>query len=111
MARFGPVAGGPDGKFCEGGELDVIAGSAGIALGLLDAHRITGDERYRRAAVEAADGLIAAAEKSADGWSWKSSLRFDRVYSWWVTTALATLLVSLAFDTYNVVYSVVMLVP
>lgn len=37
--------------------------------------------------------------------------RFDRVYSWWVTTALATLVVSLAFDTYNVVYSVVMRVP
>jgi hypothetical protein len=37
--------------------------------------------------------------------------RFDRVYSWWVTTALATLVVSLAFDTYNVVYSLVMRVP
>ena len=37
--------------------------------------------------------------------------RFDRVYSWWVTAALATLVVSLAFDTYNVVYSVVRHVP
>jgi hypothetical protein len=37
--------------------------------------------------------------------------RFDRVYSWWVTTALATLVVSLAFDTYNVAYSVIMRVP
>ena len=37
--------------------------------------------------------------------------RFDRAYSWWVTTALATLVVSLAFDTYNVVYSLVMRVP
>ena len=37
--------------------------------------------------------------------------RFDRVYSLWLTTALATLVVSLAFDTYNVIYSVVMRVP
>jgi hypothetical protein len=37
--------------------------------------------------------------------------RFDRVYTWWVTTALATLVVSLAFDIYNVVYSVIMQVP
>lgn len=37
--------------------------------------------------------------------------RFDRVYSWWVTTALATLVVSLAFDIYNVVYSVIRQVP
>ena len=36
---------------------------------------------------------------------------FDRVYSWWVTAALATLVVSLAFDTYNVLYSVIAGVP
>jgi hypothetical protein len=40
-----------------------------------------------------------------------SASRFDRAYSWWLTTALATLVVSLAFDTYNVLYSVVMRVP
>jgi hypothetical protein len=37
--------------------------------------------------------------------------RFDRVYAWWVTIALATLVVSLSFDIYNVVYSVIMQVP
>ena len=31
--------------------------------------------------------------------------RFDRVYAGWVAIALATLVVSLAFDTYNVGYS------
>jgi hypothetical protein len=36
---------------------------------------------------------------------------FDRVYGWWLTTALATLVVSLAFDTYNVAYSVLLGVP
>ena len=33
--------------------------------------------------------------------------RFDRAYSWWVTASLATLAVSVAFDIYNVAYSVV----
>ncbi len=37
--------------------------------------------------------------------------RFDRAYLWWVTAALVTLTVSLAFDTYNVVYSVVTGIP
>jgi hypothetical protein len=37
--------------------------------------------------------------------------RFERLYAWWMTTALATLLVSLSFDTYNVIYSVVKGVP
>jgi hypothetical protein len=37
--------------------------------------------------------------------------RFDRVYLWWVTAALATLVVSLMFDTYNVAYSFVKGVP
>ena len=37
--------------------------------------------------------------------------RFDRVYAWWLTIALATLVVSLSFDIYNVVYSVIMQVP
>ena len=40
-----------------------------------------------------------------------AATRFDRVYSWWVTAALATLIVSLAFDTYNVAYSLVAGVP
>jgi hypothetical protein len=37
--------------------------------------------------------------------------RFDRAYLLWLTTAVVTLAVSLAFDTYNVVYSVAMRVP
>ena len=36
---------------------------------------------------------------------------FDRIYSGWVTLALATLVVSLAFDTYNVAYSLIRGVP
>jgi hypothetical protein len=32
---------------------------------------------------------------------------FDRMYAWWVDAALATLVVSLAFDVYNVGYSLV----
>jgi hypothetical protein len=36
---------------------------------------------------------------------------FDRIYAWWVTVALATLCVSLAFDVYNVAYSFVAGVP
>jgi hypothetical protein len=35
----------------------------------------------------------------------------DRIYSWWLTTSLATLAVSLAFDTYNVAYSLIEGVP
>jgi hypothetical protein len=31
--------------------------------------------------------------------------RFDRAYTGWLTTALATLVVSLAFDVYNVAYA------
>lgn len=41
---------------------------------------------------------------SMDGW-------FDTVYSWWLTTALATLCVSIGFDTYNVAYALVAHVP
>jgi hypothetical protein len=40
-----------------------------------------------------------------------TSRPFDRAYAWWVTTALATLVVSLAFDVYNVAYSLVAGVP
>ena len=36
---------------------------------------------------------------------------FDRVYARWVAVALATLVVSLAFDTYNVAYSLIRGVP
>jgi hypothetical protein len=34
-----------------------------------------------------------------------SATRFDRLYSGWIATALATLAVSLTFDAYNVAYS------
>src|SRR5262245_60820498 len=34
-----------------------------------------------------------------------STGRFDRVYVWWVTAALITLVISIAFDTYNVGYA------
>ena len=37
--------------------------------------------------------------------------RFDRAYASWVDTALATLVVSVAFDVYNVAYSLFMGVP
>ena len=40
-----------------------------------------------------------------------STGRFDRVYSWWVTASLITLAISIAFDTYNVAYSVVAGIP
>jgi hypothetical protein len=40
-----------------------------------------------------------------------TSRPFDRAYAWWVATALATLVVSLAFDVYNVAYSLVSGVP
>jgi hypothetical protein len=36
---------------------------------------------------------------------------FDRLYGWWATGVLATLGVSLVFDVYNVIYSVVRGVP
>ena len=41
----------------------------------------------------------------------QSSSRLDRFYSWWFTAALATLAVSLAFDSYNVAYSLIAGVP
>lgn len=37
--------------------------------------------------------------------------KFDTAYAWWVDVALATLVVSLAFDVYNVAYSLVTGVP
>lgn len=36
---------------------------------------------------------------------------FDTVYWWWLTLALGTLLVSIAFDTYNVAYALIRGVP
>ena len=33
--------------------------------------------------------------------------RFDRLYSWWMSAALVTLVISVAFDTYNVAHHVV----
>ena len=40
-----------------------------------------------------------------------SQRTFDRLYRCWFTAALATLCVSLAFDTYNVAYSLIAGVP
>jgi hypothetical protein len=40
-----------------------------------------------------------------------SATRFDRVYAGWLAAALVTLVVSLAFDTYNVGHSLLMGVP
>jgi hypothetical protein len=37
--------------------------------------------------------------------------RFDTVYSWWLTAVVATLCVSVAFDSYNVAYSLIARVP
>ena len=36
-----------------------------------------------------------------------STRRFDRIYSWWVEASLVTLVVSVAFDCYNVGYSLI----
>ena len=41
----------------------------------------------------------------------ESVSRFDAVYSWWFRAALGTLVISLAFDTYNVAYSLIAGVP
>ena len=41
----------------------------------------------------------------------ESASRFDRVYARWVTAALVTLTISVAFDVYNVGYSVLAGVP
>ncbi len=81
VARLGPLAGGPSGTFVPGGALDVIAGSAGVVLALLDGHRVTGEGSYRDAAVAAADGLLAAAERTPQGWRWPSRIGGDRVYT------------------------------
>jgi hypothetical protein len=40
-----------------------------------------------------------------------STGRFDRLYAWWVTASLVTLSVSVAFDVYNVGYSLLAGVP
>jgi hypothetical protein len=40
-----------------------------------------------------------------------SATRFDRVYAGWLAVALVTLLVSLAFDAYNVGYSLLRGIP
>lgn len=44
------------------------------------------------------------AQRRAQGW-------FDAVYACWLTAALATLCVSVAFDAYNVAYSLIAHVP
>ena len=41
----------------------------------------------------------------------RSAGRFDRLYSWWFAAAFVTLAVSLAFDTYNVAYSLIARLP
>jgi hypothetical protein len=80
-AQLKPVAGGPEGKFWDKGELDIISGAAGIVLALLEAQRITGEARYRDAAIAGADGLLAAARRNADGWSWTTNLKSKTLYS------------------------------
>jgi hypothetical protein len=67
--------------FWEAGSLDVIAGSAGIVTALLDAWRVTGEERFRAAAVAGAEGLLASAVREADGWSWPARIGDERVYT------------------------------
>jgi branched-subunit amino acid transport protein AzlD len=37
--------------------------------------------------------------------------RFDQVYAWWLKAAVGTLCISLAFDAYNVAYSLIAGVP
>jgi rhamnogalacturonyl hydrolase YesR len=69
------------GKFWDNGELDIISGSAGICLALEDASKMTGDAKYHVAAIEAADGLLEAARKGEDGWSWPASAGEERTYT------------------------------
>lgn len=40
-----------------------------------------------------------------------SAGRFDRFYVWWVSASLLTLVISVAFDAYNVGYSLIARVP
>ena len=51
-------------------QTDRDVGAAGIGEGLLAAHAVTGDPRYRRAAVEAGDYLLGVAEPAAGGLRW-----------------------------------------
>lgn len=81
IAAGRPGEGASAGMTWEDGGLDVIGGAAGIVTVLLDAWRMTGEERFRTAAVAGAHGLLAAAVRAADGWSWPSALGGDRVYS------------------------------
>lgn len=69
------------GKFWDRGALDIISGSAGICLALEDAAKLTGEAKYHAAAVEAADGLIEAARKAEDGWSWPTTVGEERTYT------------------------------
>ena len=51
-------------------QTDRDVGAAGIGEGLLAAHAVTGDPRYKRAAVEAGDYLLGVAEPAAGGLRW-----------------------------------------
>ncbi|MCE9584087.1 MAG: hypothetical protein K8T20_16505, partial [Planctomycetes bacterium] len=81
VAQLGPIQKVKGGKFWDNGALDIISGSAGISLALEDAFRVTGEKKYHDAAVEAADGLLAAAVKGPDGWSWPASAGDERTYT------------------------------
>jgi hypothetical protein len=51
-------------------QTDRDVGAAGIGEGLLAAYAVTGDARYRRAAVSAGDFLLGVAEPAAGGLRW-----------------------------------------
>lgn len=77
----GAPPGAARGLAWEGGSLDVISGAAGIVAALLDAWRVTTEEHFREAAVRGAEGLLAAAQRGEDGWSWPAQAGQERVYT------------------------------
>ncbi|KAF0245398.1 MAG: Lanthionine synthetase C family [Planctomycetota bacterium] len=80
VAQLAPIE-KAKGKFWDNGSLDIISGNAGICLALEEASTLTGDLKYHAAAVEAADGLLEAARKGEDGWSWPPRAGEERTYT------------------------------
>ena len=56
------------------GRLDIVSGSAGAIGGLLRIDRRLGGGRWTEAAAAHGDLLLAEAERTAEGWSWKGAV-------------------------------------
>ena len=69
-ARAGRLARGRGGSASASGEFDLFTGAAGTVAALLALARRLGDDRLVAAAARPADELLAAAGRSAVGWSW-----------------------------------------